>query len=206
MFYAVFHLIFFIIAKVFFRVKVIGHSNIPKKGGVIIASNHVSYLDPPFVGCVISRRVNYMARDDLFRNSVFAWILRKWKAFPVKRGTGDRGAIKEAVRRLKKGEPMLLFPEGTRSRDGRLREGKAGVGIIVALSGAKVVPAYIKGSEEVLPRDSKRLRFKKVIVSFGKPIDFTGMIEENRGNKDLYSDISKRIMEGIGELKETWKS
>ncbi|MBI3353445.1 MAG: 1-acyl-sn-glycerol-3-phosphate acyltransferase [Nitrospirae bacterium] len=202
MFYAVFHLIFFIIAKVFFRVKVIGHSNIPKKGGVIIASNHVSYLDPPFVGCVISRRVNYMARDDLFRNPVFAWILRKWKAFPVKRGTGDSGAIKEAVRRLKKGEPMLLFPEGTRSRDGRLREGKAGVGMIVALSGAKVVPAYIKGSEEVLPRDSKRLRFKKVIVSFGKPIDFTGMIEENRGNKDLYSDISKRIMEGIAELKE----
>ncbi len=202
MFYAVFHLIFFIIAKVFFRVKVIGHSNIPKKGGVIIASNHVSYLDPPFVGCVISRRVNYMARDDLFRNPVFAWILRKWKSFPVKRGTGDRGAIKEAVRRLKKGEPMLLFPEGTRSRDGRLREGKAGVGIIVALSGAKVVPAYIKGSEEVLPRDSKRLRFKKVIVSFGKPIDFTGMIEENRGNKYLYSDISKRIMEGIAELKE----
>ncbi|MEK6680423.1 MAG: lysophospholipid acyltransferase family protein [Nitrospirota bacterium] len=202
MFYAVFHLIFFIIAKVFFRVKVIGHSNIPKKGGVIIASNHVSYLDPPFVGCVISRRVNYMARDDLFRNPVFAWILRKWKSFPVKRGTGDRGAIKEAVRRLKKGEPMLLFPEGTRSRDGRLREGKAGVGIIVALSGVKVVPAYIKGSEEVLPRDSKRLRFKKVIVSFGKPIDFTGMIEENRGNKDLYSDISKRIMERIAELKE----
>lgn len=202
MFYAVFHLIFFIIAKVFFRVKVIGHSNIPKKGGVIIASNHVSYLDPPFVGCVISRRVNYMARDDLFRNPVFAWILRKWKAFPVKRGTGDSGAIKEAVRRLKKGEPMLLFPEGTRSRDGRLREGKAGVGMIVALSGAKVVPAYIKGSEEVLPRDSKRLRFKKVIVSFGKPIDFTWMIEENRGNKDLYSDISKRIMEGIAELKE----
>ena len=97
---------------------------------------------------------------------------------------------------------MLLFPEGTRSRDGRLREGKAGVGIIVALSGVKVVPAYIKGSEEVLPRDSKRLRFKKVIVSFGKPIDFTGMIEENRGNKDLYSDISKRIMERIAELKE----
>ena len=74
-------------SKGLFRVKVIGHSNIPKKGGVIIASNHVSYLDPPFVGCVISRRVNYMARDDLFRNPVFAWILRKWKSFPVKRGT-----------------------------------------------------------------------------------------------------------------------
>ncbi|MFZ3065889.1 MAG: lysophospholipid acyltransferase family protein [Nitrospirota bacterium] len=205
MFYAIFHLIFFVTAKLFFRIKVIGHSNIPKKGGVIIASNHMSYFDPPFIGCVICRRVNFMARDDLFRNPVFAWFLRRFKSFPVKRGTGDRGAIKEAVRRLKKGEPMLLFPEGTRSKDGRLGKGMPGVGLVAALTGAPVVPAFIKGSEDVLPRDSKRLRFKKVTVAFGKPIDFTEMIEKNRGDKKMFDNITNEIMKGISELKETWK-
>ncbi len=202
MFYDVFHLIIFVIAKLFFRIKVIGHSNIPNKDGVIIAANHVSYLDPPFIGCVICRRANFMARDDLFRNPVFAWILRNCKSFPVKRGTGDSGAIKEAVRRLKKGEPVLLFPEGTRSKDGNLREGRPGVGMIVALSGAKVVPAFIKGPEEVLPKDSKKIRFKKVTVAFGKPIDFKEMIEKNRGDKKMFDNITHEIMKGIAELKE----
>ena len=205
MFYAFFHLIFFIIAKLFFRIKVVGHSNIPKKGGVIIASNHVSYLDPPFIGCVIRRKVNSMARDDLFRNPVFAWIIRKWKAFPVKRGSGDRGALKEAVKRLKNGEPVLLFPEGTRSRDGRLGKGMPGVGLIVDLAAVPVVPAFIKGLEEVLPRNSKMIRFKKVTIVFGKPIDFTEMIEKSRGDKKIFNNITHEIMKGISELKETWK-
>ena len=100
---------------------------------------------------------------------------------------------------------MLLFPEGTRSKDGRLGKGMPGVGLVAALTGAPVVPAFIKGSEDVLPRDSKRLRFKKVTVAFGKPIDFTEMIEKNRGDKKMFDNITNEIMKGISELKETWK-
>ena len=97
---------------------------------------------------------------------------------------------------------MLLFPEGTRSRDGRLGKGMPGIGLVAALTGVPVVPAFIKGSEDALQRDSKNLRFKKVTVAFGKPIDFTEMIEKNRGDKKMFDNIANDIMKGIAALKE----
>src|SRR3989338_4704218 len=112
--YTVSRFICLLISKFFFRIGWQGRENIPKKGGFIIASNHVSYLDPVMVGIASPRKLNYMARHDLFLNPVFSRWLFSVGAFPVKRKTEDISALKEAIKRVKEGRGLLLFPEGER--------------------------------------------------------------------------------------------
>lgn len=200
--------IIFLLAKIIFRLRIVGHSNIPNEGRVIIAANHASYLDPPLVGCSIVRRVNFMAMAELFRNPFCRAMYRVLGGFPVKRREADAGAIRHAVRLLKDGKVVMIFPEGTRSYDGRLQEPRGGVGMIVALSRAKVVPAFIKGTEKALPRDSWRLKAIPVTIYFGRPLDFA---DELKGLDDkkvlsdkrkmLYNIINMKIMDEIAKLQ-----
>ncbi|MFZ6017538.1 MAG: lysophospholipid acyltransferase family protein [Nitrospirota bacterium] len=194
--YWFFRAIFYIFLKVFNRLEVIGSKNVPDKGGVIVAANHVSYLDPPVIGAALKRRATYMAKQELFKIPLLGIFIKSF-SFPVNRDRPQPSTIKEAVSRLKEGELIVIFPEGGRSVDGSLLDAKRGVGIIVAISRMPVVPALIEGTEKALPADRKFLRPAKIKVIFGNPIT----IEKMERDKDFQERISKDIMEAIKNLK-----
>ncbi|MBI5050145.1 MAG: 1-acyl-sn-glycerol-3-phosphate acyltransferase [Nitrospirae bacterium] len=174
-----------------------GKGNIPFKGGVIIASNHVSYLDPPLIGAALPRRATFMARRGLFNIPLLGWYIKHF-AIPVDREKTLPSTIKEAVRKLKNGEVIVLFPEGRRSETGELLKGGRGVGMIAALSRAVIIPTLIIGSNKALPFNARWLRRAKVSVMFGKPMVFPAE------GDDIYGNISRGIMYAIGELKKQY--
>ncbi|MCB9866503.1 MAG: 1-acyl-sn-glycerol-3-phosphate acyltransferase [Phycisphaerales bacterium] len=148
----------------------VGVENVPVRGPAILACNHQSYLDPVLVGAFAKRTLHYMARDTLFHNRAFGRLIRNFNAFPVKRGTADVGAIKESLRRLRAGHALLMFPEGTRTTDGRVRPMQPGVIAIARRSGAAIVPVALEGVFEAWPRDRKLPRWAPMAVKFGAAI------------------------------------
>jgi 1-acyl-sn-glycerol-3-phosphate acyltransferase len=195
--------IFYLYFKLYLNVKVVGRRNIPAKGSFIFASNHASYIDPILLGTSIHRSLNYMAHEGLFERRFLAWALPKVQAFPVKRGQGDLGAMRQALKLLKTGKPLVIFPEGTRTEDRQLQRGKPGIGLIVARSGVSVVPAYIEGSFDAMPRGMKRLKRRQVRVYIGKPMRFDS---GDLSGRDAYQNISDRIMAEIASLKKSCES
>ncbi|MFH1655596.1 MAG: lysophospholipid acyltransferase family protein [Candidatus Omnitrophota bacterium] len=155
--------------KIFSRLQVKGKKSIPESGSFILVSNHVSLLDPLILGAVSHRKLNSMAKEELFSNFLSSFWMRNIKAFPVKRKSHDVGAIREALRRIKSGEPLLMFPEGGRSANGEILDAQPGAGMLAAHTGVPILPVFIKGSREVLTRGSSFIRPKKIIVYFGKP-------------------------------------
>src|SRR5690349_14319145 len=119
-----------ILFQVLLRRRIRGTHNVPKRGPVILASNHASNIDPPVVGTCIWRPCAFMAKEELFENKLFGWFNRNLYAFPVKRGTGDRGALKKALEILESGWPLVMFPEGTRSETGEMMVPELGVAMI----------------------------------------------------------------------------
>ena len=194
------HFIFFVSFKLVFGYRIIGRDNVPKTGAVILASNHASFLDPPFVGSGIWRRVNFVARDTLFDKPVGRFILTRWKAIPVRREQLDKAVLKTILDRLKAGEIVSLFPEGTRSPDENFLPGKPGIGMIVSMAKVPVVPVYVKGSWKVMGKTHKGFRPTPVSITYGRPMEFTGL-EGLRGH-ERYQKISDAIMEEIKKLKE----
>jgi 1-acyl-sn-glycerol-3-phosphate acyltransferase len=182
-----------------FRYRVVGR--VPRTGGLLIAANHASYFDIPLLGCGMTRRAWYLGRSDLFPIPGLKGILRWLGWIPLRLGRLDRRAFAQAVALIKKGKVVVIFPEGGRSHDGRLRAAKPGIGMIVAQTGCPVVPAYLKGTFEVLPTGSKRPRFHPVAVVFGEPLTFAKIVE-NGENKKFYQDVSRTVMERIAALGE----
>jgi 1-acyl-sn-glycerol-3-phosphate acyltransferase len=187
-----------LILKIFWRFRKFGTEHIPQTGGVIIASNHVAYVDPPFVGAACPRELFYLAKVELFSNALFGWLIRKYNAIPIVRGAFDRRAINRAVELLKEGKALLLFPEGTRSKDGDFLEPKLGIGMIALEAGVPVVPAYISNSSRLL---YSFLRRKRLIIGFDSPIG-RSWLDEVPKNKEGYKNIGQEIMRRIGMLKE----
>ena len=194
--YWFFKTIFYIILTVFNRLEVIGSGNVPEKGGVMLAANHVSYLDPLVIGAALKRRATYMAREGLFNIPMLGAFVRSF-SFPVRRGRPQPSTIKEAVRRLKQGELIVMFPEGGRSVNGNLLDAKRGVGVIAAISRMPVVPTLIKGTEKALPVGAKFLRSAKITVIFGTPI----RVDKEETDKQYQERISRDIIEAIKNLK-----
>jgi len=182
--------------KVFYRFEVIGSENVPMKGGVIVAANHASYLDPPVIGMALKRCPTYMAREGLFRIPILGVFIGLF-SFPVRRGRPQPSTIKEAVARLKRGELIVMFPEGGRSVNGSLLDAKRGVGVIAGMSRMPVIPTLIIGTEKALPVGAKFLRPAKITVIFGKPM----VIDRLETNKQYEERISRDIMEAIKNLK-----
>lgn len=191
-----------IFAPVISRFRIIGRENIPQDEAVIIAANHLSYLDIPLLGSSIytaGRDADYVAKKELFNVPVLGTFLRMLGAFPVDREKLDRSTLREAVKRLNSGRVLVIFPEGTRSPDGRLQPGKPGVGMIVRMSRAKVIPVAITGTDKAMPRGSWMIHRAQITIRFGKPIDFNSMIE-NTGDKGDIGKITKIIMDNISTL------
>ncbi|MBM3253052.1 MAG: 1-acyl-sn-glycerol-3-phosphate acyltransferase [Candidatus Omnitrophica bacterium] len=189
----------FILVRVFFRLKVFYRYRIPRKGALIIASNHASFLDPVILGVVSPRVLNFIARDDLFLNRFFGTMISFMGAFPIKREGGSSGAFKEALKRLKEQKALVIFPEGTRTKNGSLGKAHSGVGFLAARSEGIVIPVYIDGSDSALPRRRLFIRFKPIKVYFGKPLGYKDTTKIER--RDAYQTFSDLVMENILVLK-----
>lgn len=168
-------------------------------GPVILASNHESYLDPPLVGSVSDRAIFFLARKTLLAGPFFGWLLPKLNVIPVDQEGNDRSALKALIRILKAGEGTLVFPEGERTVDGRLRPALPGLGFVIAKTLAPVVPMRIFGAREAWPRGSGRVRFRPITVVVGEPIYFTSADLQASG-KDVYLRLSQRVMAAIAAL------
>jgi len=197
--YDVAHALFSVLFRILFSYRIVGRENVPSKGPVILACNHASYMDPPFVGTGIPRRVNFVAKEELFDRAWKRFILTRWKAFPIRREQLDKGTLKVILDKLKSGEVVGLFPEGTRSPDGNLLPGKNGVGMIVSMAKVPVVPVYIKGSYKTLGKVQQKLRFVPITIAYGKPMEFPKV--EGEAGRDRYQRIADEIMAGIERLK-----
>ncbi|MCX6345117.1 MAG: lysophospholipid acyltransferase family protein [Armatimonadetes bacterium] len=191
------------ICRIFGRWQVIGKENIPKTGGALLCGNHVSYMDPPALGARVGRRVHFMAKIELFQIPVFGFIIRKVGAFPVKRGTADRGALKQAIEYLQNGEVVAMFPEGQRSLGRGLQPAEAGVGMIVLRAKAPVIPVALINSDKLFPPHSAFLHFTKLKVVYGKPVKLDDLYAQ--GGREAIEEVGKRIMAAIGELMEKHK-
>lgn len=154
-----------------FGYRVEGAEKVPEEGPVILAANHLSILDPIAIGAGVKRPVSFLARADVFRLPLLSWLLPRLYAIPVERGTGDLSAIKGAIRALEKGMAFGIFPEGTRSRSGRLQPFKTGVAAIAYRTGSPVVPVAVVGTEKAWPVGRKLFRLRQPIrVVYGDPI------------------------------------
>jgi 1-acyl-sn-glycerol-3-phosphate acyltransferase len=176
------------IAKSFFHYRVIGAENMIEEGPCIIAANHCSYLDPPLVGIACKRAIHYLARKSLLDIPVLGPILPELNVIPVDQKNADRSALMGAIRAVRNGGAVLIFPEGTRSPDGKLKGAQPGIGMIAAKTGASIIPARILGSYEALPRGSSFPRAQRITVVFGEQISLRKGDAAER-NYDAISDL-----------------
>jgi 1-acyl-sn-glycerol-3-phosphate acyltransferase len=177
-----------------------GQRNIPKTGGVLVVSNHQSHLDPPLVGVGCPRQMNYLARDTLFLFAPLRWLIKSLEAIPIDREGIGLGGIKESLRRLKRGEMLLLFPEGTRTRDGEIAPFRPGFTVLAVRSGAAILPVAIEGAYRAWPRWRKLPRPGVVHIHYGRPI----LPEEIQGRdeRELRAEVERRVRECHAELRK----
>jgi len=152
------------------RGRVFGVRNVPTTGGVLLVSNHQSFLDPVLATLAIPRECHYLARDTLFAIPELRRIIEYFNAFPVKRGTADLGAIKETLRRLRAGHVVLTFPEGTRTTDGSIGPMRPGVVLLARKAQVPIVPTLILGAFEAWPRTARLPRPHPVLVAYDAPV------------------------------------
>jgi 1-acyl-sn-glycerol-3-phosphate acyltransferase len=181
-----------------FGLEVRGREHVPTTGPALIVSNHVSILDPPFVGGAAPRELYFLAKEELFDVPLFGRFIRALNARPVKRDGSDGRALKAALKLLGENRAILLFPEGTRGVEGRLGEGKPGAGMLAVLSGAPVVPVYVSGTARALPPGRALPRRARVTVSFGPPLLFKSAGDERR--KERYREATEEMMRAIAQL------
>ena len=172
--------------------------NLPASGAYIIACNHVSFIDPPAVGAGITRDVYYLARKTLFAPPVMDKFLPSINAIPVDQDKPDMTGLKKIIQILRRGDPVVLFPEGSRSVDGTLQPAMPGIGLLVAKGAVPVVPARIFGAYEAYPRGGKLKLSGSLRIVFGRPVDFSASEELKSKN---YQAIGDQIMAHIATLQ-----
>lgn len=192
--------------KFYFGWRVYNPERVPLKGPVILASNHASFIDPPLVGAGLKRGINYLARESLFRFPVLGWVLHQWQAVPVDREGGGAKGLKAILERLLAGGAIILFPEGTRTRDGLLQPARSGIGLTVIKSSAPVVPVRVFGTFEAYNRHMRFPRPRhRVIVKYGRPMYFEKFRAEaatcsKPRLKEIYQQVADEIMHAIAAL------
>lgn len=197
MVYFILRKIVFFIYKMWYNLSIEGVENIDNSKPHIYASNHRSYADPVLISISVKDRFAYMAKEELFQQNIFfTTLIKTMGAFPVVRGSGDMNVIDTAIEKLQSGKNLVIFPEGTRSKDGKVGKGKTGVALIVAKSNFDVIPVGIVFEGE-------KLHFRsKVIVRYGKPISASEFsLPENATSRDV-KPIKHKIMSAITELVE----
>jgi len=193
----------------YFRWRVFHPERVPMTGPVILASNHLSFLDPPLVGAGLHRGINYMARKTLFRYPGIGALLRSWSAVPVDRDGGSAAGLKEILDRLKRGGAIIMFPEGTRSPNGRLQPGRSGIGLAIIKSDAPVIPVRVFGTFEAYGKGVKFPRPHRIQVKYGKAMLFAELRTEARKCskdrlKQIYQQVADELMAEIAKLQPSW--
>ena len=178
--------------KPIYRFEVIGQENIPREGPVILCSNHISMMDPVALGITSPRPISFMAKEELFKIPLLSQIIKALYAFPVKRGKGDRAALRTGLQILREGRVFGIFPEGTRNKSGKLGRGLSGVGFFALKTDAAVVPCAIIGPYKP---------FRTVRVVYGKPIDMQALKEKKASAKEATQVIMAHIQEILIQYK-----
>ena len=171
--YDVTKLLCWLVFRFRFGLEVSGREHVPKHGAFIVASNHVSYLDPPLVGVACPRRLRFMARADLYGSRRLAAFLHGVRGISLKRDEPDLHAVRQALACLRRGDPVAIFPEGGRQLSGALGAAKRGVGLLAIAAQVPIIPALVQGTFQALPPGATGLQPSKIRVAFGEPIPYT---------------------------------
>ncbi|TSA35673.1 MAG: 1-acyl-sn-glycerol-3-phosphate acyltransferase [Verrucomicrobiaceae bacterium] len=198
--YNIFYNLAKLLARLCFRMRVIHPERMIESGPLILAANHASFFDPPLAGICSRRGVYYLARKTLLKWPFFGPLFPAMNVIPVERDGNDMSALREVIKKIKQGNGVVLFPEGTRSKDGCLQPARAGIGLVIAKTGAPVLPMRIFGSFDAFPKNSKRLHFPQITVVLGEPIHFSPE-EITSTSRETYQNLSDRVMEAISSLK-----
>ena len=180
-----------VILIIFWGLRIHNKKNLPKTGAVIVASNHISFIDPPVIGVSIFREATFAAKKELFQNFILGSIITYLNSIPVRRTGFDNEALKYFIKALKKEQVLIMFPEGTRSRIGTMLPFKRGVGYMVAKTGATVLPTYIIGTDKL----KKRLfRPGGITVRFGEPMfNLAGKYDGEESYELIAQDVQKAV-------------
>ena len=198
MFYYVVRALCWLLLKIFWRMEIIGIENLPENGGLIIASNHVSYLDPAVLVASLNRKIYFIAKKEIFKNTFVSFILKSVNAFSVDRENVDILAFKKAINILREEKVLGIFPEGTRSSNGELQELKLGAIKIAMKTGVPILPVGIIGTHKIYPRGIKfPILFKhKIIVKYGALQHFNKLkLKDKIYQKEELNLLSKKIQE-----------
>jgi len=199
MFYSLFKIFVSLIFKLFYPLKVTGLDNLPQEGAMILVANHSNYFDPLYLGVVIPRKINWMVLRPFYDLWWLKWLFKATSCFPVNIDKPNIGTIKRALMILKQGKVLGIFPEGGRSKDGELKEGKLGVALLALISGAPVLPAAIEGAFEAYPPGAILPKPRIINVNFGKILTFD-RIDKGRIDGKTLRMITKQIMKSIERL------
>ena len=191
----------------FFRPTIVGRKNLPKRGGILIASNHLTFIDSCVITLVAIRPVRFMVKDDYFdRPGLKGWIIKTFfksiGAVPVRRGAGHaaQDALDQGLEVLRDGDAFSIYPEGTRSRDGRLYKGRTGVAWLALNAGVPIVPVAVAGTDIIQPDGGSKFVIKRRVirVEFGAPIDVSGFGPANSGR--ARRDVTDAVMREIAAM------
>ncbi len=171
--YAISKLALWVFFRLGFGLEVTGAEHVPRAGGFVLASNHVSYFDPPLLGAACPRRLHFMARATLFQHWLLGAFMRSVGVMPLQRGQSDLPGLRLAIQRLRRGEPVAIFPEGARQPNGRLGQARRGVGLLAMQAQVPIVPVVVRGTFEALPLGARWPRRAKIRVAFGPSISYT---------------------------------
>jgi 1-acyl-sn-glycerol-3-phosphate acyltransferase len=188
------------LAATLFDYKVVHRERIIERGGVILAMNHQSYLDPPLAGIACRREIHYLARKTLLEWPILGSIFPQLRVIPVNQERADMSALKTVIKLIRAGECTVVFPEGARTLDGQLQPAQPGLGLIIAKTLAPVVPMRIFGAHEAFPRGGKPHPFRPITLVVGEPIFFTTADLAGATGRELYQRLSERVMERIAAI------
>ena len=185
--------------------KVRGREHVPMDGGLIVASNHISFFDPPLIGTAVVRELHYLAKEELFRPPVFGSLIRFFNSIPIRRGMADLSGLSRAIDVLKNGHALIMFPEGSRMRDGKLHPARPGVGMLAVASNARILPCFISGSDRPGGWLTRRAKLK---VAFGPAKTWQEMAGADAGlepGRALYQSVGSGVMQDIAALKAAFE-
>jgi 1-acyl-sn-glycerol-3-phosphate acyltransferase len=190
------------LTNLLFDLKVYGQRNVPATGGVLLVSNHQSYLDPMLLGVHLKRPLNYIAKSELFKHRLGGWFLRSvLNSFPVRQGAGDVGAIKETIRRLEEGHLLNIYPEGSRTSNGQIAPLQKGVALIIRRAKKPVIPVAIVGSYEAWPMHRRVWQPSPIRIRYGTPIELADLSSD-----EILATIDRTLRNMVCELKSQMTS
>jgi 1-acyl-sn-glycerol-3-phosphate acyltransferase len=179
-----------------FDLKVSGAEHVPPTGGVLLLANHQSYLDPVVIGVRLRRPLGFLAKSELFEVPVFRSLIRKLNAFPIRQGAGDVGALRETIQRLKEGNILTIFPEGTRTPDGQMAPLQPGFALVIRKADVPIVPVAIEGSFQAWRPGTRLFRSQSIRVKFGPPLDVHGLKAA-----EIVARVEQTLHELLAELR-----